>query len=87
MVKSLVCTKEIAIKAYLLGACKLPRVGKSVKRFSTSDLIWAEENKVLERGKLKLPLWVMSGNGGYGDGYGDGDGSGYGYGYGYRYGS
>ena len=63
-----IITKEIAIRAVLFGACKIPPVGARISEFSTSDLIWAE--KILtqeEKKKMTLPLWVQSENG---DGYG-----------------
>jgi hypothetical protein len=73
-------TKELALKAVLFGACRIPRVGKKIGSLSFEDLLWAERiltNK--EKNDLKRPLWVL----GYGYGYDNGDyGSGSGYGYG-----
>ena len=39
------CTKEIAIKAVLHGACRIPEL-KPLSEFTTSDLIWAEDRGV-----------------------------------------
>jgi hypothetical protein len=86
----MIITKELAIKAYLHGACRLPKIGGRVSDLSTSDLVWCEEKKFVtpldkKRMGVTLPVWVLSGYGyGYGSGYGDGygDGSGYGSGYG-----
>ena len=72
----LVVTKDLAIRAILYGACKVPKVGAPAREFSTADLIWAE--RIFEPKELKafeLPLWVLSGSG-------DGSGSWYGSGYG-----
>ena len=95
MGKSLIVTKEMAVKTILFGACKVPAVGNRIAGFSQSELIWAEQMLPINGLKLKIPLWAMSGSGygdgdgygygsssGYGSGYGDGDGSGYGSGYG-----
>ena len=80
-------TKEIALKAVLLGACSLPEIGMAISKLPTSSLIWAENKGMANREEIRiatgfdLPLWVLYGDGdGYGDGYGDGDGSGEGYG-------
>ena len=93
MDKSLIVTKEIAVKALLFGACRIPKIGSKIEEYSQSDLIWAERLGI----KLKELLWIKSVDGsGDGSGYGSGDGSGYGYGdgsgsgygdgYGYGYG-
>jgi len=95
MGKDIIITKEIALRAVLFGACRIPKVGENIKCLSQSDLFWAE--KILfprERKALKIPLWCCgygdgdgTGNGdgdvfGNGDGDGDGDGNGYGDGFG-----
>ena len=73
MERSLIVTKELAIRAVLFGACRIPMVGKSIKDFSQPDLIWAERIlSIKERKKIGLPLWVLGS--GYGDGYGYGSG-------------
>ena len=82
MDRSVIVTKDLAIKTVLLGACRIPQVGKSIKEFSFDDLIWADTKKELKE-KKSLPLWTLGSYGygsgyGYGYGYGSGDGSGYG---------
>ena len=71
--KLAVLTKESALKAFLIGACRLPEIGRRISDFSTSDLVWAENNGLFtpeEKEKISpLPLWVLSGSG-YGYGYG-----------------
>ena len=76
-----VVTRELAIKAVLHGACRIPEVGQPLSEIKTEDLIWAESKGfVTEKDKMtKLPIWVLSGSGS-GDGYGYGSGDGYGYG-------
>lgn len=58
-------TVNLAVKAVLMGACRIPEVGKRVKDFSFSDLVWGERLFTgRERKKFKVPLWC------YGTGYG-----------------
>jgi len=78
-------TPELALKAVLMGACRMPEIGKKVEDFSFSDLVWGE--KLFQSQELKIPLWACA-KSGYGSGYGSGDGSGSGSGYdsGYGYG-
>jgi hypothetical protein len=84
----MIITRELSLKAVLLGACSVPPVGESLSSLGYGDLCWAndraspEERQELAGG---LPLWALSGYGN-GDGYGYGDGDGYGDGYGYGYG-
>ncbi len=80
-----VITQEMAIKAYLHGACRLPEIGKKISDFSTSELCWAKDKKLFSDKEVKastgksLPVWLLSGDGsGYGYGYGSGSGDGYG---------
>ena len=75
--ETLKITKEIAIRAILHGACKIPKVGSLISEFSQSDLVWAEKMFLID--DFTQPLWTLSGSGsgsGYGSGYGSGDGSG-----------
>ena len=86
-----VITRELAIKAVLHGACRIPRVGQEISRLSTEDLIWVENIGCVTAEQkqslgIKIPIWVLSVSGygygsGSGDGYGSGDGSGSGDGY------
>lgn len=69
----MVITREIALRAVLCGACKVPEVGRPVSDLSQSALIWAEDAGIAEGVKAPLPIWVLSGSGS-GDGDGDGDG-------------
>ncbi len=82
MEKELIVTKEIAAKAILFGACKVPTVGNRMGQFSTSDLLWAERMMPIKGIISRIPLWCLSETGD-GNGYGDGNGNGYGNGYGY----
>ena len=71
MGRKIIITKEIALKAVLFGACRIPKVGEDIGRLSQSDLVLAE--KILtknEKDKLKIPLFVMSSGDGSGSGYG-----------------
>ena len=91
--EQLTVTKDIAIRAIVCGACKVPMVGTPVSYFSTYDLIWAENLfDPTELKAFRIPLWAHAGYGagdgaGYGDCYGagtsactgDGDGTNYGY--------
>ena len=87
MGKGLTVTTDIAVKAVLFGACRVPKVGKALSDFSTSELIWAERILPITGLSLSRPLWTFSGDGnGYGYGYGNGNGYGDGYGNGYGYG-
>ena len=64
-------SKEMALKAVLHGAYKIPKIGQDISKFSSSDLIWAEKHGIITPLKGELPLWVCSYDGyGYGDGYG-----------------
>ncbi len=38
-----IITKELAVKAILFGACRVPSVRKLISSFSQQDLIWAEK--------------------------------------------
>ena len=85
-------TKELAIKAVLLGACAMPIIGTPISSLPQSDLIWANERGL--DAESPRPAWALSRKGsgsgygdGYGYGYGSGSGSGDGYGYGYGSGS
>ena len=71
-----IITKEIALKAVLMGACEIPDIGKKISDCQFNDLVWASTKDII---KLEYPLWAYSSYG-YGYGYGDG---GYGYGSGY----
>ena len=65
-------TKEIAVKAVLLGACKLPSVWATVSSFSFSELLWAHSAGIGEKSANELPLWARSGSGsGSGSGQSD----------------
>ena len=75
----MICTKEIALKAVLHGACKIPKVGRPIQRFSRSELIWVEES-FYKNPTGKIPLWCMADGSGDGSGYGSGYGCGDGYG-------
>ena len=75
-----IVTVDLAKRAVLFAACRIPRVGTPVGQLTTADLIWAE--RILtnrEKAEIGKPLWTFSG---YGSGYGYGSGSGYGSGYG-----
>ena len=50
------CTKEIAQKALLMGACTRPEIGKPVQDFSQKELVWAERLNI----KSKYQLWSLS---------------------------
>ena len=77
MEKSIVVTKEMAVKAILFGACKVPEVGSRISQYTQSDLIWAEQLLPIKKVVIDVPLWTLSGYGsGYGYGYGDGSGYG-----------
>jgi hypothetical protein len=83
-------TPELAIRAIICNACRVPEVGTLVSELSMSDLIWAERIfTAKELQEFNRPLWTFSGSGdgyGYGSAHSYGDGAGYGFVYGYGYG-
>ena len=54
--KKLKCTKEIARKAILMGACSLPDMKNEIKDFNQSDLFWARCLNI----ESDFPLWSLS---------------------------
>ena len=77
-------TQAVVERIKAKGGCRVPSVGTAIEEINFADLVWAEDNQIIDELPALgcesvgvVPLWARcrSGSGsGYGDGYGDGYG-------------